>query len=92
MSTSVNGNKLHGTRTKLLSMVDGKLMPYVVFVTACDEYALKGFEENTHDYLLKPVEKGRLAKTFRKLKRMLNGGEKPVYARPGIKKIPCVLS
>jgi two-component system LytT family response regulator len=77
---------------ELLSMIDEKLMPNVVFVTAYDEYALKAFEENTLDYLLKPVEKGRLAKTVRKLKRMLNGGEKPVYAGSDIKKIPCVLS
>jgi two-component system LytT family response regulator len=77
---------------ELLSMIDEKLMPNVVFVTAYDEYALKAFEENTLDYLLKPVEKGRLAKTVRKLKRMLNGGEKPVYAGTDIKKIPCVLS
>jgi two-component system LytT family response regulator len=77
---------------ELLSMIDEKLMPNVVFVTAYDEYALKAFEENTLDYLLKPVEKGRLAKTVRKLKRMLNGGEKPVYAGPDIKKIPCVLA
>jgi len=77
---------------ELLSMIDEKLMPNVVFVTAYDEYALKAFEENTLDYLLKPVEKGRLAKTVRKLKRMLNGGEKPVYTGSDIKKIPCVLS
>ncbi len=77
---------------ELLSMIDDSLMPNVVFVTAYDEYALKAFEENTLDYLLKPVEKGRLAKTVRKLKRMLNGGEKPVYTGPDIKKIPCVLS
>jgi two-component system LytT family response regulator len=77
---------------ELLSMIDEKLMPNVVFVTAYDEYALKAFEENTLDYLLKPVEKGRLAKTVQKLKRMLNGGEKPVFAGPDIKKIPCILS
>ncbi|HYA13204.1 MAG TPA: two-component system response regulator BtsR [Syntrophales bacterium] len=76
---------------ELLSMIDEKLMPNVVFVTAYDEYALKAFEENTLDYLLKPVEKSSLAKTVWKLKRMLNGGEKPVYAGADIKKIPCVL-
>jgi two-component system LytT family response regulator len=77
---------------ELLGMIDDKLMPAVVFVTAYDEYALKAFEENTLDYLLKPVEKDRLAKTVQKLRRMLNSGEKPVYTVPDIKKIPCVLA
>ena len=77
---------------ELLSMIDENLMPNVVFVTAYDEYAFKAFEENTLDYLLKPVERGRLDKTVRKLKRMLNGGEKAFYAGADIKKIPCTLS
>lgn len=43
-------------------------MPMVVFVTAYDQYAIKAFEENSIDYLLKPVEKERLAKTMDKLR------------------------
>jgi two-component system LytT family response regulator len=38
-------------------------MPLVAFVTAFDEYAVKAFELNAVDYLLKPVEKGRLRET-----------------------------
>jgi two-component system LytT family response regulator len=45
-------------------------MPLVVFVTAYDQYAIKAFEENSIDYLLKPVEKERLAKTIEKLKTL----------------------
>lgn len=41
--------------------------PRVVFVTAYDQYALKAFEENSIDYLLKPVEADRLAKTIHKI-------------------------
>ncbi|SKB92775.1 two component transcriptional regulator, LytTR family [Parapedobacter luteus] len=41
--------------------------PRVVFVTAYDQYALKAFEENSIDYLLKPVEAGRLKKTIQKI-------------------------
>jgi len=37
---------------ELLGMIDEKIMPNVVFVTAYDEYALKAFEENALDYLL----------------------------------------
>jgi two-component system LytT family response regulator len=45
-------------------------MPLVVFVTAYDQYAIKAFEENSIDYLLKPVEKERLFKTVEKLKTL----------------------
>lgn len=38
--------------------------PLVAFVTAYDEYAVKAFEVNAVDYLLKPVEKTRLRQTL----------------------------
>ena len=77
---------------ELLSMIDEKVMPSVIFVTAYDEYALKAFEENALDYLLKPVEKERLAKTVEKLKKRFALGDKPVFAGPDIQKIPCIHS
>ena len=43
--------------------------PQVIFTTAYDEYALKAFEVNALDYLLKPVEPRRLADAMEKLKR-----------------------
>jgi two-component system LytT family response regulator len=73
-----------------LSMIDEEGMPNVIFVTAYDAYALKAFEKNALDYLLKPVEKARLARTVQKLKKRLKQGEKPVNAVPQIKRIPCV--
>ena len=77
---------------ELLSMIDEAAMPRVVFVTAYDEYALKAFEENALDYLLKPVEKERLAKTVEKLKKRFAEGGRPVFAGPAIQKIPCIHS
>ena len=47
--------------------------PQVIFTTAYDEYALKAFEVNALDYLLKPVEPRRLADAVEKLKKH-NGG------------------
>ena len=41
--------------------------PHVIFTTAYDEYALKAFEVNALDYLLKPVDTKRLADAINKL-------------------------
>jgi len=49
----------------LLSELDKS--PNVIFTTAYDEYALKAFEVNALDYLLKPVEPKRLADAIQKL-------------------------
>ena len=45
-----------------------KKMPKVIFTTAYDQYAVKAFDEESVDYLLKPVEKERLAKAVTKLR------------------------
>jgi two-component system, LytTR family, response regulator len=39
-------------------------MPLIAFVTAYDEYAVRAFEMNAIDYLLKPVDKSRLRETL----------------------------
>src|SRR6478735_4634200 len=43
--------------------------PRVIFTTAYDEYALKAFEVNALDYLLKPIEPKRLADAILKLQQ-----------------------
>src|SRR6476620_6515276 len=47
--------------------------PQVIFTTAYDEYALKAFEVNALDYLLKPVEPRRLADALEKLRKSHTG-------------------
>ena len=49
--------------------------PQVIFTTAYDEYALKAFEVNALDYLLKPVEPKRLADAIQKI------GQQPLKPR-----------
>ena len=44
----------------------------VIFTTAYDEYALKAFEVNALDYLLKPIEPKRLADAVHKLQYEIN--------------------
>lgn len=43
--------------------------PHVIFTTAYDEFALKAFEVNALDYLMKPVEPKRLADALHKLQQ-----------------------
>ena len=43
--------------------------PHVIFTTAYDEFALKAFEVNALDYLMKPVEPKRLADALQKLQQ-----------------------
>ncbi|MEM6807237.1 MAG: LytTR family DNA-binding domain-containing protein [Bacteroidota bacterium] len=50
-------------------------LPKVIFTTAYDEYAIKSFEYNAIDYLLKPIKKERLEKALEKLD--LKGEEEP---------------
>jgi len=53
------------TGFELLESLDS--VPDVVFTTAYDEYALKAFDFNALDYLLKPIEPDRLKETITKL-------------------------
>lgn len=46
-------------------------MPHIVFVTAFDQYAIKAFELNVLDYLLKPIEKERFYPTVDRAKQAI---------------------
>jgi two-component system response regulator LytT len=49
-------------------LVDSGDVPLIVFTTAYDQYAIKAFEINAVDYLLKPVDKDRLAEAVERAK------------------------
>jgi two-component system LytT family response regulator len=53
------------TGFELLEMLDS--VPQVIFTTAYDEYALKAFDVNALDYLLKPIQKDRLQESLKKV-------------------------
>ena len=73
----------------LLSMIDDDVMPQVVFVTAHDEFALRAFDEDAVDYLLKPVSLERLARTVERLKQRSAPSARPAFASAPITRIPC---
>ncbi len=49
--------------------------PYVIFVTAYDQFAIKAFEVNALDYLLKPVNANRLAEAIDKAKKQIGASK-----------------
>lgn len=55
-------------------------MPLIAFVTAYDEYAVRAFELNAVDYLLKPVDRGRLRETINRAQERLDRAELRVEA------------
>ena len=61
---------------EMVGMIDPAALPLIVFVTAYDEHALKAFEEHATDYLLKPIDPQRLAKTL----DWLRSGGRPTAA------------
>lgn len=60
--------------------------PKVIFTTAHDEYAIKAFEVNALDYLLKPIEEDRLKEAIEKLETVLQS-ERGAAANEGEKKL-----
>ena len=73
------------TGFQLLEMLD--TVPLVVFTTAYDEFALKAFEVNALDYLLKPIQPERLSETIGKLaekERSKSGGGRGADKKLGL--------
>ena len=52
--------------------------PQVIFTTAYDEFALKAFEYNALDYVLKPIEPKRLSEAIEKVKGQLKQSKKEI--------------
>jgi two-component system LytT family response regulator len=50
-------------------------MPLIAFVTAYDEYAVRAFEVNAVDYLLKPVDKTRLREALNRVQERIEHAE-----------------
>ena len=64
------------TGLELVSQVGPARMPMVIFVTAYDDYAVKAFELNAVDYLLKPFDADRLHSSIEQARRRL-GADAP---------------
>ena len=59
-------------------LLDRKLpLPQIVFATAFDQYAVKAFEVNAIDYLLKPFDRKRVAQAVEKARQKLETAGSP---------------
>jgi two-component system, LytTR family, response regulator len=59
------------TGLEVVKMLRRSQLPLVAFVTAYDEFAVRAFEVNAIDYLLKPIEKARLRETLQRASERL---------------------
>ena len=58
-------------RIAQMEIGEDELLPEVVFITAYDQYAVEAFEQGAADYVLKPAEGERLARTAERIRRRL---------------------
>lgn len=58
----------------VLKEIGAENMPPVIFVTAHDQYAIKAFEVNAIDYLLKPVTRERCSQALARVRERLGAG------------------
>jgi two-component system LytT family response regulator/two-component system response regulator LytT len=68
---------------KVLAQDRKMKLPQVVFATAFDQYAVKAFEVNAVDYLLKPFDSKRVHRTLEKVRERLNSSTELVAESPG---------
>ena len=66
---------------KLMALDRKAMLPQVVFATAFDQYAVKAFEVNAVDYLLKPFDSKRVVQTLTKVRARL-GQPRPEEPEP----------
>lgn len=62
------------TGFEMLEIIDE--LPHIIFTTAFEEYALKAFEKNAVDYLLKPISEDRFNQAIQKFYSLYNTQQK----------------
>lgn len=70
------------TGFEILELLD--YLPEIIFTTAYDQYAIRAFEQNAVDYLLKPFSRERFAEAIKRLQSRM---ESRSESNPGIEKI-----
>lgn len=63
------------TGIEVVSTIGAARMPAIVFVTAYEQYAVRAFEANAVDYLVKPFSRERFAESLSRVKQRLAAGD-----------------
>ncbi|MGA8531682.1 MAG: response regulator [Acidobacteriaceae bacterium] len=66
---------------KLLALGDGEQLPQIIFATAFDQYAVRAFDVNAIDYLLKPFDRDRLLQAIERARQRLQESGQSSEAR-----------
>jgi len=66
---------------QVLQRLRGERLPMVVFITAHDEYAVRAFEVEAIDYVMKPFDRKRFTDALRRAKRQMNEPEEEAEGR-----------
>ena len=67
---------------EVIRQIGPESMPFVLFVTAYDEHALRAFEAQALDYLMKPVNRERLRGAVQRAKELIRGVRGAEMAEP----------
>ena len=62
---------------KLLDRKSPSPMPQIIFATAFDQYAVRAFDVNAIDYLLKPFDRGRVLQAFERARERVRSSTSP---------------
>src|ERR1700722_4272423 len=73
---------------KLLEHNDGEHLPQIIFATAFDQYAVKAFDVNAIDYLLKPFDRARVLQALERARQPLQEMHQ-LYAEPAVEHAVC---
>src|SRR5882672_1025968 len=65
---------------EVAAQLEESTAPLIVFVTAFDEHAVKAFDLNAVDYLLKPYDKDRLLRSLERVRERIGAGTRRTAA------------
>jgi two-component system, LytTR family, response regulator len=70
--------------TERAPSADARPLPQIVFATAYDQYAVRAFDVNAVDYLLKPFDRNRVLEAVQRARGRIAGGGAATAAGPGV--------